>query len=487
MATEIKDQEVFRDKIATVDEKGKRIWIYPKKPKGKYYNARTVVSIILLLFLFGMPFVKLNGEPLLLFNILERKFILFGLTFLPQDFHLFGLAMITFIIFIALFTAVFGRLFCGWVCPQTIFMEMVFRKIEYFIEGDANQQRRLNKAPWTLDKYFKKISKHAIFFGIAVLVANCFLAWIIGVDEVFKIISEPVSAHFSGFIAMLVFSGMFYFVFARFREQVCVTVCPYGRMQGVLLDEDSIVVHYDFIRGEPRGKIRKKKQQSTPLSLSTDSGVAIETTENGQQLGDCIDCKLCVKVCPTGIDIRNGTQLECVNCTACIDACDEVMTKVKRPTGLIRYASFNSISKKKKFKFTTRAIAYSIVLVLLIVLQSFLLAGRADLEVTILRTPGMLYHKVVDDHISNLYNYRVANKTNEDVEFELKLLEEDLGTLRLMGDQHTVPAQGSSEGVFFIDIPNENYIKMKKKIVIDVIVGDERIDRVKASFLGPLK
>ena len=192
---EIHDVESYRDHIGTVDEHGRRIWVYPKKPSGRYYNARTILSVLLLALLFGMPFVKLHGDPLLLFNIIERKFIIFGIVFTPQDLHMFALAMITLVLFIVLFTVVFGRLFCGWVCPQTIVMEMVFRKIEYWIEGDANQQRRLNNAPWTMDKIIKKTTKHAIFFAIAILIANTFLAYIIGIDELFKIISEPVSFH----------------------------------------------------------------------------------------------------------------------------------------------------------------------------------------------------------------------------------------------------------------------------------------------------
>lgn len=321
------DQE-YRDRIATVDEDGRRNWIYPKKPKGPFYEYRKYVSYVLLLFLFGMPFVKVNGEPLLLFNVLERKFILFGVYFAPQDFHLFVFAMLIFIIFIALFTVIYGRLFCGWVCPQTIFMEMVFRRIEYWIEGDANAQKRLHKAPWTADKVIKKLGKQMIFFAIAVLVANTFLAYIIGLDEVVRIATEPVQQNFGGFTSMILFSAAFYFVFSYLREQVCTTICPYGRLQGVLLDKNSIVVAYDYERGEPRGKIRKPKKSKAlaveGIPAKEDPIAAIQ-----RQLGDCIDCKLCVQVCPTGIDIRDGTQLECVNCTACIDACDEVMVKVK--------------------------------------------------------------------------------------------------------------------------------------------------------------
>ncbi|MEM7106067.1 MAG: cytochrome c oxidase accessory protein CcoG [Bacteroidota bacterium] len=467
--TIVKDSESFRDSIATIDDKGHRAWIYPKKPKGRYYRARSIVSIVLLAVLFGMPFIKINGDPFFMFNVIERKFILFGIIFLPQDFHLFGLAMITIILFIALFTAVFGRLFCGWVCPQTIFMEMVFRKIEYWIEGDANKQRKLNRSPWTFEKYWKKGLKLSIFFTIAVLIANTFLAWIIGTDEVIKIISEPISAHMSGFIAMIIFSGVFFFVFTWFREQVCIAVCPYGRMQGVLLDKDSIVVHYDHIRGEPRGKIRKNK-----------------LLESAEKLGDCIDCKLCVQVCPTGIDIRNGTQLECVNCTACIDACDEVMEKVKRPKGLIRYASLNNIEKNVPFKLTKRAIAYSAVLVILLTIQGFLLVNRSDLEVTILRTPGTLYYQSDDGYISNLYKYRVANKTNDEMDLELRIKRPE-GRIRMNGESHKAVAQGSSEGNFFIDIKDENVMSDKVKVILEVFADGEKFDQVKATFLGPIR
>ncbi|MDX1665700.1 MAG: 4Fe-4S binding protein, partial [Saprospiraceae bacterium] len=236
MSTPIEqDNEQFRDHLATVDESGKRVWIYPKKPEGRYYRARTWVSWVLLAILFGLPFVKVGGDPLFLFNILERRFILFGIVFTPQDFHLFVLAMLTFVIFVVLFTVVFGRLFCGWVCPQTIFMEMVFRKIEYWIEGDANAQRRLNQASWNMDKIKKKAAKHLLFFAMAILVANTFLAYIIGADQVIQIATEPVRQHTGGFIAMLIFSGVFYFVFSWMREQVCIAVCPYGRLQGVML------------------------------------------------------------------------------------------------------------------------------------------------------------------------------------------------------------------------------------------------------------
>ncbi len=231
----------FRDSISTIKKDGKRNWIYPTKPFGRFYNKRNIASIIYLVLFFALPFIKVNGEPLLLLNIVERKFIIFGFAFFPQDMFLFALAMLCFMVFVVLFTVVFGRLFCGWACPQTIFMEMVFRKIEYWIEGDASHQRALNKGPWTREKILKKSAKYSIFFLISFLIANFFLAYIISMDELLKIISEPVSAHLGGFIALFLFTGVFFFVYSYMREQICIVVCPYGRLQGVLLDEQTLL------------------------------------------------------------------------------------------------------------------------------------------------------------------------------------------------------------------------------------------------------
>ncbi len=464
---EIYDTEGYRDSIATVDEKGRRIWVYPKKQDGFFYKMRTYVSWVLLAILFGLPWIKINGEPLVLLNILELNFIIFGVHFTPQDFHLFVIAMITFVVFIALFTAVFGRLFCGWVCPQTIFMEMVYRKIEYWIEGDANAQRRLNKAPWTADKFRKKLLKQAIFFAIAVLVANTFLAYIIGIDEVLKIASEPISQNLRGFIAMLLFSGAFYFVFSWLREQVCIAICPYGRMQGVLLDRDSITVAYDWVRGEPRTKIKKGQEQG--------------------DAGDCIDCKMCVKVCPTGIDIRNGIQLECVNCTACIDACDEIMEKVGRPKKLIRYDSLNGIQAGGKKKlFNNRVVAYSVVLLALVGLEVFLFSIRSDVETLLLRTPGMLFQETDDGYVSNLYNYQIINKVSDTLAIDFRLIDKE-GRIRLVGESPIAPGNKVTEGAMFIDLPKESVQGRKNSIKVGVYSEDELIETVTTNFFGPFE
>lgn len=489
------DSESFRDHLATVDKKGKRIWIYPMKPSGRFYRWRTYVSWILLVALFTMPFIKVNGEQFLLLNVLEGKFVLFGMVFTPQDLHLFALAMVTLMIFIVLFTVVFGRIFCGWLCPQTIFMEMVFRKIEYLIEGDANQQRKLNAAPWNTEKVIKKLSKHAIFYGIAVVIANLFLSYVIGSDRVLQIINEPISAHLGGFIAMLIFAGLFYGVFAFMREQVCTTICPYGRMQGVLIVPETTVVIYDYVRGEPRGKLKKlKSDPAAELAHVVAQGAAhpeIATSEAPIKVqGDCIDCKLCVRVCPTGIDIRNGTQLECVNCTACIDACDSIMDKIGKPRGLIRYDSAIGVEKGVRKIFTWRAIGYSAVLVALLVLQAFLLINRSEVELLVLRTPGQLYQKVEDTWLANLYNWEMVNKTNNDIpNIEFKVLNFQGARIRYIGNNHArgLTKNALSKGVVFIDLPLEKVQQRKIKLVVGAFADGKLLDKTTTNFLGPLK
>jgi len=457
-------KEEYRDKVSTIDDEGKRIWIYPKKPKGSYTKAREILAVFLLIFLFGAPFVKINGQPLLLLDILNRKFSLFGLVFWPQDFHLFVLATLSLIVFVVLFTVILGRLWCGWTCPQTIFMEMIFRKIEYLIEGDARNQIALNKAPWTIQKLFKKSLKHTIFYAISFTIGNTFLAYIIGIEELSKIITDPPSEHLVGLSTMILFSSVFYGVFAFFREQVCTMVCPYGRLQGVLLDPNSIVVAYDFKRGDPKGKFARNQQRN--------------------DLGDCVECKQCVEVCPTGIDIRNGTQLECINCTACIDACNSVMKKLKWPSGLIRYSSYSGILDGIKLRFSPRIIGYSAILLVLIIVTNFLLFNRSPVETTILRTPGLMYQETDGGNIANLYNIKIVNKTQESQTIQLKLKSPN-GKIKMVGGDMIVPKQGLFESAFFVEIPLENIFMPRLPIYLEVYLESELIEEIRSSFIGP--
>ena len=461
------EKQEYRNQLATVTDEGKRKWVYPKKPSGKFYNARTILSFFLLAFLIIVPFIKVNGHQFLLFDFLNRNFILFGIPFDPHDFHLFVLAMIAIIVFIILFTVVFGRIFCGWACPQTVFMEMVFRKIEYWIEGDARDQRKLDAEKLNGKKLFKKGLKNIIFFIIAFFIAHIFLSYIISVDNVISIITQPPSAHLSGFIAIIAFSLIFYWVFAFFREQACTIVCPYGRLQGVLLDQDSIVIAYDHKRGEPRGKLKKGEEASSK--------------------GDCIDCHLCVDVCPTGIDIRNGIQLECVNCTACIDECDAVMEKINRPQKLIRYDSLNGIENKTKFRVTPRMMLYSVILVVLIGILGYLLSIRTEYSVNVLRTPGMLFQEQPNGKVSNVYDLNIVNKTFNETSVQIKLENPADGELKLVGKNIVLKSQQIVETKFLVLLDKTTLKKMNTPIDIGVYDGNKLIKKVKTSFLGPVE
>lgn len=463
--------EQFRDSIATINDEGKRAWVFPKKPSGKFYKYRSYVSYFLLAFLLLAPFIKINGNQFLLFNVLERKFNIFGFPFWPQDFHLMVISMIIGVVFIILFTVVFGRIFCGWICPQTIFLEMVFRKIEYLIEGDRGKQIRLAKQSWNAEKIRKRILKWVLFFIISFIIANVFLAYLIGSDKLISYITGNPLDHVSTLISLLIFTGVFYFIFAWFREQVCIIACPYGRLQGVLLDNKTINVAYDHVRGEGeagRGKFNKKEDR----------------TATGK--GDCIDCFQCVNVCPTGIDIRNGTQLECVNCTACIDECDHIMEKVGLPKGLIRYASEENIVKKAPFKFTTRMKGYTAVLFILTGILVGMLFLRNDVEATILRLPGQLYQHKENGIISNIYTFKVVNKTTEQIDnVSYKLLSHN-GTIEMVTHQNfEVPKQGLAEGTLFIELHQSEMKKEKEKLEIGVFSGDKLIETTTTNFLGP--
>lgn len=458
-------EDSFRDSISTINKDGKRSWIYALKPKGSLYNKRNILSTIYLFVFFYLPFIKVGGEPLFLINIPERKFILFGAIFWPQDLFLFVIGMLTFIVFVVVFTVVFGRVFCGWACPQTIFMEMVFRKLEYWIEGDAPHQKLLNKKPWDADKVIRKSLKVSSFFLVSFLIANTFLAYIIGVDNVLGLYTNGLSANLGTFISLLIFTTIFFFVYLWFREQVCIVVCPYGRLQGVLLDKNSIVVAYDYLRGEKRSKFKKNETRTT---------------------GDCIDCFQCVKVCPTGIDIRNGTQLECVNCTACIDACNHIMKSIGQEEGLIRFDSENGIANKQKLKITPRTIAYSFVLTALLGVLVILLASRSDVETSILRTPGLLYQEQPNNCVSNLYNIKLINKTHESLPVTLRV-ESGSGQIKMVGnDTIKVEKENSASGSFFVIIDKKNITNRKTELKIGVYSGDKKIETVKTNFLGTI-
>jgi len=454
----------FRDHFSGVNENGKRNWFHPQKPKGFWHNRRAVFTVVVLSILFITPFLKYNNQPLLLLNVLERKFIIFGLFIGPQDYWLFGLTMLSFMVFIVLFTTIFGRLWCGWACPQTVFMEMVFRKIEYAIEGDRPQQIALDKSPWTADKVIKKSVKYFLFLLVSFLIANLLLAYIIGIDALSVILREPIANHVPLFSGIVAFTALFYFNFAWLRDQACTVVCPYGRLQGVLMDRNSIVVAYDYKRGEPRGKLHKGQDRNE---------------------GDCIGCNQCVAVCPTGIDIRNGTQMECVNCTACIDACDSIMDKVGFEPGLIRYTSENAIVNSSNKLITTRVIGYICVLVLLWSVLGFMIISRTDTQTLLLRAPGSQYIENKDGTISNLYTFKIFNKTNHTIHPEIRL-EQINGQMIFAGTPDlTLAGAGMAEGTVFLIIPKTELKTRKTKLRLSVYQQNQKLEEFETTFMAP--
>jgi cytochrome c oxidase accessory protein FixG len=462
--------EDFRDHLATADKEGNRRWIYAKKPAGVWHRRRAWFAVALIAIMFAGPWIRIQGNPLLMLNIVERRFSILGQIFWPQDSIIFAVAGLVFITGIIVFTTAFGRLWCGWACPQTVMMEMVFRKIEYLIEGDAPEQRALDAAPWTGKKLFKKGLKHTVFFGLSFIIGNTLLAYIIGSERLLAIQLDNPSNHLVGLTFMVLFTLLFYAIFARFREQACTFICPYGRFQSAMLDENTMVVAYDHKRGEKRAPLHRGQTFS-------------ERTAAGQ--GDCVNCRQCVVVCPTGIDIRNGVQMECVNCTACIDACDSIMDKVSRPRGLIRFASLNNIERGEKQHFTKRMALYTVLLGSLITLFLFLVFTRAAVETTLLRAPGALFQKTAEGNIQNLYILKIINKTTQDLPLELKLIE-PAGVLRVMGTGNVnVPATQLMQTSVLIEIDPALLKGSSTKVKVGVFSGTRRVETISTAFVGP--
>jgi len=459
----IEPHVTFRDRVSNVTEKGQRKWIYAAKPKGKFYRYRTYVSFFYLIIFFALPLIKYNGMPFFMLNFPEGKFIVFGNIFWPQDFFIFAVAMITFIVFVALFTVIYGRLFCGWVCPQTIFMEMVFRKIEWWIEGSNTQQRK-SKENLTTEQAIRKGIKHIIFLLLSFLIANTFLAYIVGLDELLKIIHEPIAEHTILLTGLIFFTLLFYTVYAFVRDIICTTVCPYGRLQSVLFDKDTMQISYDYKRGEQRGKLKKNAERNS---------------------GHCIDCNKCVQVCPTGIDIRDGVQIECIGCTACIDACNSVMAKIDLPKGLIRYASENEIAKGRKFHFNNRMKAYTVLLTVLLMVTAILMVTRKDVDTHITRVAGQLYQEVGKDTLGNLFNAKVLNKTNQPFSVVMKL-ENVEGEITMVNTSETqMKKEAVNDLTFFIRINRKNIHKRSTDIQVGIYKNGKKIQTVKSVFLGP--
>ena len=494
----------YRDHLATAHKDGSRKWVYAKKPCGTWTARRKWFAWVLIATMFAGPFVKIGGNPLLMINIVERKFSILGQIFWPEDSIIFAVTMLLYFAGIMVFTTVFGRLWCGWACPQTVMMEMVFRPIEYLIEGDAMEQRANDKLPKNGRRFGKKLLKHVIFFSLSLLIGNTLLSYIIGWEKLALIVTDDPRNHLGGLGFMVAFTMLFYGIFARFREQACTFICPYGRFMSALIDENTMVVAYDHKRGEKRGPIRKAAprlvaqapspvavQQAPPLAGAPRGEAPGEPTQAGAPVppqaghGDCVDCHQCVAVCPTGIDIRNGTQMECVNCTACIDACDTVMTKVGLPKGLIRYASLDGIQKGQPLRFTARMKVYTVIITGLVSLLAFLVFTRAEVETIFLRAPGSLFQMMPDGNYNNLYTVKVINKCSRDLPIEFRL-ENIAGKVTVMGSQQLVaPKEKLAEASVMIELAPTALTGPGTRLVIGVYSNGKKLETLKTVFVGP--
>jgi polyferredoxin len=392
----VKPLQPNRDSVTTIREDGSRPFLYPASTQGRFTLARRFVAYALIAFYLSLPWFKINGYPAVFLDVAERRFHLFGLTFAAQDMWLlfFVITGVGFSLFFV--TSLLGRVWCGWACPQTVYLEHVFRPIEVWIEGDAVARRALDAAPWTAEKIAKRVGKHAAYLLVSAVLTHLFLAYFVSLPEVWEMVRHAPSEHWTAFVFMIAYTGLTYFIFCWFREQVCIVLCPYGRFQSALNDDNTVTVGYDALRGEPRGKF------GTPGA------------------GDCIACNKCVQVCPTGIDSRQGLQMECVACTACIDACDSVMTHLNKPRGLIRYASQNNLARKPTRWIRPRTILYFILLFIGAAVAAWAVSTIRPANFGVTRIPGAPYI-VNETTVRNQFLVRIVNKRNQPERFVLTL------------------------------------------------------------------
>jgi cytochrome c oxidase accessory protein FixG len=409
----VNEFELHPDRLATTDETGKRVYLYPADVRGFFRRWKSRVQLVLIVFFLVLPWIQIDGRQALLLDISRRHFEFFGLSLRAHNAPLlfFVFAIAGFGLFFV--TAIWGRIWCGWACPQTVFIEGVFRRIERWIEGPALERRRMEAAPWGVKKISKRTLKWSLYLAASLVITHSFLAYFVGTDRLAEMITRPPSENWLSFLFIVASTGIILFDFAWFREQFCIIACPYGRFQSVLMDEHSTIVAYDPARGEPR---------ATPQAKALSKA-------HGTQLGDCVNCYRCVQVCPTGIDIRRGVQMECIACTSCIDACDEVMTKIKKPTGMIRYDSLTGLQKNPKAPrkvLRARPAVYLAIASSALIALSALLATMKPVEITVLRAKEAPYtlqeSPGQETHVLNHFKIELSNQSNSlrHLFFELK-------------------------------------------------------------------
>jgi len=453
-----------------LNKDGSRRWLRPRLSPGKFLTARRAVAYFLLALFITLPYLSMKGKPIILLDIMQREFTLFGKTFLPTDTLLLALLIVSCFITVFFLTAVMGRVWCGWACPQTVYMEFVFRPIERLLEGAPG---RALKPGANLG--LRKTIKYIVYVFVALFMAHTFLAYFVGIERLAQWVQGSPMDHWPSFVVVAITTGLILFNFGIFREQTCIVVCPYGRFQSVMLDRNSLIVSYDPVRGEPRGK-----KKSVDLALPVlDGGAA--------KLGDCVDCSMCVTTCPTGIDIRKGLQLECIGCAQCIDACNAVMTKLGRATGLIRYSSQNAIERKSSRILRPRVVIYPVVLTIVLSLFTYFLVNAKPADIRVLHGKGMPYSTLPTGEIANQLSVKITNRTDAMRTYTLSL--EGIAGARLQATENPVTiAKGQIlSNPFVVALPPETFAGGKKSIQIVVKDDTGFVQKLPYVLLGPSK
>jgi cytochrome c oxidase accessory protein FixG len=449
--------------LSTLNRDGSRRWIRPHVVHGRYWRRRLIVAWSLIAIFTAIPYIRMYGKPLMLFDIARREFTLFGTTFLATDTMFLMLLLVGIFVSIFLLTAIFGRVWCGWACPQTVYMEFVYRPIEQLIEGGRSGQIRIDRQ----GLHWRRVLKYVVFALVSLFLAHTFLAYFVGVERLVQWVQRSPFEHPAAFLVMVGTAVLMFADFAYFREQVCIVACPYGRFQSVMLDRNSLIVGYDARRGEPRGKVGVRRRQG----------------EEG--FGDCVACNMCVVTCPTGIDIREGLQMECLHCTQCMDACDQTMTRVGKPLGLIRYGTQEEFEGRRRKRFRPRLVLYPAVLAVVFGLLGLSLAQRETADVTLLRGIGTPYIELPSGEIANQLRVKIVNRSEDDQSYRIELVDLPQATVIAPENPLPVEAGASVTTTVFVHAPPDAFEGGRIEVDVRVRDGDEYDEVLPYRLLGP--
>ncbi|MEO7458090.1 MAG: cytochrome c oxidase accessory protein CcoG [Gemmatimonadaceae bacterium] len=448
--------------LPTLNMDGSRNWIRPKPSAGTWWQRRRVVAYALMVVFFAIPHVRINGMPAIMLDLPRRHFTILGTTFLPTDTLLLMLLLASAVVSIFLFSALFGRVWCGWACPQTVYMEFLFRPIERLVEGGRSGSLILDKERSHLHP--RRLLKYAIYLVIALVLAHTFLAYFVGVEALERWVRLSPYEHPTPFLVMAATTALIFYDFTYFREQTCLIACPYGRWQSALLDNESLIVAYDPSRGEPRAHAVKDRPSDA---------------------GDCIDCNACVTTCPTGIDIRNGLQMECVHCTQCIDACDTIMERVGKPRGLIRYASQDQLAGRPFHVLRPRVVLYPLALAVLLGGFAFALKTKARADVTVLRSQAEPFGMEPDGRVSNQVRVKIANRSLRNHAYAISVTGVDSAQVVAPESPLAVIAGEQRTTSVFVLLPAVAFTAGRRDVMVHITDGDDFTADIPFNLLGP--